>query len=249
MRIRVAALTGALLLLGVAPAHAALPRFAGPWKGTWKYVAAGGAQPKLGLGVKVKTSGDFYSSKGRTVFNFPFGGGKLKMKRRGSALRGVWLQRKCNGRGYDKDVTTVKATRTVKFEGVRYATALKGKLVGRSKHCDGEFRSKTYTLKLKRSPPKARVASFLQDGEWKCGTGYAVSFQAQDDVFSFDLRKHAMKHDWSFGDGATLAAGAKESAKHTYATPGAYAVTLTESLWDGSVARKTEQLSVPPSDC
>ena len=249
MRTRAAVLTGAILLLGVAPAQAALPRFAGPWKGTWKYVAAGGAQPKLGLGVKFKTAGDFYASKGRTIFNFGFGGGKLKMKRHGSSLRGVYLLRKCNGRGYNKDVTTVKATRTVTFEGVRYATALKGKLVGRSKHCDGEFRSKTYTLKLKRPAPKARTASFVQDGEWQCGTGYVVSLQAEDDSFSPDLRKHAMTHHWSFGDGTTLAGGGKESAKHTYGAPGNYAVSLTEMLWDGSVARKTEQLSVPPSDC
>jgi chitodextrinase len=245
----VAALTGALLLLGVAPAQAALPRFAGPWKGTAKYAAAGGAQPKLGLGVKLKTEGDFYASKGRTVFNFGLGGGKLKMKRKGSSLRGTWLLRKCNGRGYQKDVTTVKATRTVTFEGVRYATALKGKLVARSKHCDGEFRSKTYTLKLKRPAPKALESSFLQDGEWKCGTGYVVSFQAQDDSFSPVRRKHVMKHDWSFGDGAALAGGSKEAASHTYAAPGNYAVSLTETLWDGSVGRKTEQLSVPPSDC
>jgi hypothetical protein len=36
---------------------------------------------------------------------------------------------------------------------------------------------------------------------------------------------------------------------HTYTTPGSYAVTLTERLWEGSVARRTEQVSVPPPDC
>jgi PKD domain len=248
MRIRAAILTGALLLLGVAPAQAALPRFAGPWKGTAKYVASGGAQSKLGLGAKFKTEGEFYASKGRTLFKFPLAGGKLSMKRHGSSLRGRFSKSSCP-KGWTRPVVTLRPTKSVTLEGTRYAIAAKGKLVYRWKTCDGVFRSKTDALSLKRPAPKAREASFTQDGEWKCGTGYVVSFRAEDDSFSPVLTKHAMTHDWSFGDGATLAGGAKEPATHTYTTPGAYSVSLTERLWDGSVARKTEQLSVPPSDC
>jgi PKD domain len=248
MRIRAALLTAALLLLGVAPAHAALPRFAGPWKGTARYVASGGAQPKLGLGAKLKAQGDLYTSKGRTVLDFPLAGGKLEMKRHGSSLRGRLSKSSCP-KGWTRPVVTLKPTKSVTFEGARYAIAAKGKLAYRWKTCDGVFRSKSYALSLKRPAPKARTASFIQDGEWRCGSGYVVRFLPEDDSFSPVLRKHAMTHDWSFGDGATLAAGAKRSVSHTYTTPGGYSVSLTERLWDGSVARKTEQLSVPPSDC
>jgi PKD domain-containing protein len=145
---------------------------------------------------------------------------------------------------------TIKPTRSVKFEGIRYAIAAKGKLVYRWKTCDGVFRSKTHALKLKRPAPKLRAARFLADGEWECGRGYAVTFSTDDDSLPPTLREHPVMHSWSFGDGTTSgAASKKESVKHTYVTPGNYSVTLTELLWDGSVARKTEQLSVPPPEC
>ena len=246
MRIRVAVLTVAILLLGAAPAQAA-PRLLGHWKGTWKYIKAGGAQPKIGLGFKGKISGDFSPGKGFTRFDFPFGGGKFKLKRHGSTLRGRRPQHGCGRAGY---AVSIKPTRSVKFEGSRYWTRAKGKMLFTSKHCDGEFRSRTYALTLKRPAPKVRAASFTQSGEWNCGTGYVVSFEAQDDDLPLDAREHGVKHGWSFGDGTTSgAASKKESATHTYTTPASYTVSLTEQLWDGSVARKTEQLSVPPPDC
>jgi hypothetical protein len=248
MRIRVAVLAVALFLLGALPAQAAAaPRFAGAWKGSWKYIKAGGAQPKIGLGFKGKISGDFSPGRGFTAFDLPFGGGKFKLKRHGSTLRGKRPQRHCGGAGY---VVSIKPTRSVKFGAVRYATRARGRLLFTSRHCDGEFRSRTYALTLKRRAPKVRVASFLQSGEWTCGTGYVVSFEAQDDDLPPDAREHGVKHSWSFGDGTTSgAATKKESATHTYTTPGRYTVALSEPLWDGSVARKTEQLDVPPPDC
>jgi PKD domain len=247
MRLRVAILTGALLLLASGPAQAATSRFAGAWKGSRKLVKVGGATPKIGIGFKWRESGEFSPRKGYTLFDYPFGGGKFKLRRHGSTLRGKRPARHCGAGGYS---VSLKPTRSVKFEGVRYATAARGRVRFTNRHCDGEFRSSEYTVKLKRPAPKVRVASFLQDGEWKCGTGYVVSFEAQDDDLPLDAREHGVKHSWRFGDGTTSgAASKKESATHTYPTPGNYSVALTEPLWDGSVARKTEQLSVPPPDC
>jgi hypothetical protein len=252
MRLRVAVVVAALLLVGLVPAQAgAAPRFAGAWKGTWKYVKAGGAQPQIGIGYTGKIDGDFLTVKGATIFDFPFGGGEIKLRRRSANLVGTWKKWRCKAQGgYIKNVVSVRATRSVKFQGVRYATAARGKLLGTDRHCDGEFRSKTYALKLTRPAPKVRAARFDWDGDWVCGSGYVVSFRAEDDDLPVDARQHDVAHSWGFGDGSTSgAASKKESVKHTYATPGSDQVTLTEALWDGSVARRTEQLDVPPPEC
>ena len=109
---RVPILVFALLLAGAAPAHAAsAPRFAGAWKGTWKYIAAGGAQPQLGIGAKFKTEGDFVTAKGATVFDYSFGGGKFKLKRHGAVLRGGLNKSGCS-KGWTRPVVTLKSRRS-----------------------------------------------------------------------------------------------------------------------------------------
>jgi chitodextrinase len=73
-----------------------------------------------------------------------------------------------------------------------------------------------------------------------------VDFAAEDDNLPVDARQHDPTHSWTFGDGGTSNKG---SGRHTYAAAGTYDLTLEERLWDGSVARKTVQLAVPPPEC